>query len=381
MPSLFNKSILSVVGLGVVFSFSGMPSARADFVVIPPNRIVASIILYDQALRGMRNVVDQVMKIYESKAAASAQIQAARDNFWSNIDNPEGYEDRYRTYLEALLAKDIHYLGAYAALGPGADESIVFSQFGGDIDGGIPPEASPTFNAWVRAVRFALGAREGEMLSLTTTSAEMLAALEEPDVVKAYGEYQVQRDSVEFRDAGFGDFFQEQLARATDSVPVVFEDEPHPLSPTVIRRTYSSAPDRYSPVVDPALFDGGAEYLVATLPRRRMEGALYQYQVTPLDYAMTIRGADSHGAYFAGNPSGAERFNTMGDPRRQQLDAYMTSRFPRQPKLLMCSYDDYRDVVMWLDEVPDFAGLPAELSDVLRIKEKGNQCPPVWPGS
>ncbi|MCK0206915.1 hypothetical protein MWN33_02590 [Starkeya koreensis] len=188
--------------------------ARADFFVVPPNRTATKIILYSRALNGFRKAVESVQKAYASKASLSTEIAQARTEFWSRVGEPDGYEERYAEYLRLLLAKDYVYMAAGFPEGPNSQRGQIFARFGGDVDGGIPKEASVAFDGWISAIRQLHRRVEGQLLVLSPS--QLLDTLANPEVVAAYRRYQTLRDRAEYDRAGYLAYFD---ARAADAIP------------------------------------------------------------------------------------------------------------------------------------------------------------------
>ena len=95
------------------------------------------------------------------------------------------------------LSKNLSFLSTYLFEGVTENSRKAFllpEVLGGaKVDGGIPQGAVPAFETWVRSVRLALGKRDGELMVLADSSAEMerlIGALE--DSKDAYESYRQQ---------------------------------------------------------------------------------------------------------------------------------------------------------------------------------------------
>lgn len=375
--------------LAGLFSLVLVSQAMADFVIIPPNRTIARAILYDRALRGFSQAMENVREVYSGRAAFSAELVVARETFWAKLNEPEGYEDRYSEYMQLLLAKDWAYLTATLSYGPGSDEALVLSQFGGDIDGGLPSEASAAFERWVSEIRLFHGVKQGEFLWVLSGQ-ELRNALDSPGAVKAYNAYRMIRDRAEFAAAGYGSYFddmiRDSLAAESSRTPVEYilydwrqDKRGESFRMNRLSYLYTSAPEDFVPEINDKFLAEGImliEHKMGVRPGQEMGVKQTPNALTVVNIGV-MRGILSFWDDY--RTSGVERARIRSlkeTDRVKEIERYLWKQFGwksgelsgNDPLILTCIYGNFqKQIVGWYKQKPEIAPgpYPAEIGKML----------------
>lgn len=118
----------------------------------------------------LTEVLNAQQNFARAVAETNTEFWAARESLAEARPGSASHDNAAARLRKLQLGKDVYYLSSY--LQTGVDKhsqaaSQLAVMFGGaSIDGGIPAAALPWFEAWVKAVRASLGAKNGDILIL-----------------------------------------------------------------------------------------------------------------------------------------------------------------------------------------------------------------------
>lgn len=147
-----------------------------------------------------KNLQDSIKSAGEvSKEAGKfeSKIESARQAYW--LASPDKKDAAAKSFSDLLLSKDLYFATIQVADGIN-DHSAAVNQMvaalnrGHQLDGGIPPTASPAFLAWVRGLRSSMGARNDNAIVFVEPAAFNKALQDNTD---AYDRYRTDRDRAE----------------------------------------------------------------------------------------------------------------------------------------------------------------------------------------
>lgn len=375
----YRKQFVTTAVFASMFAFHtlGTP-AHADFMVVPPNRTTAKAILYGRAIDRIANAFEQVRTIYAAKSSLGVDIATARQEFWGNIDQQDGYDDRYAELLKLLLAKDYLYLMAKLPEGTESSFGQLFAGFGGDVDGGIAKSAASAFDAWVRSIRQHFGRTDGQML--VVDDQQLLVALDSPSVLERYRIYQMQRDRDEFRQSGYLAYFDKNAITAIPAedanTPVILKGPKElfntPEGAMGSRRwyEYSQVPELFVPDIAPDMNDPKAGWI-----KHIMTGNPFLPEETPKHLVNTLKqvegwhdvfGDEFRDKYNKDNKRIVGTFGKDDFDEKGRFHDYMEEKYgiddgPGKPGIIQCVYGtfgNWKTVVGWYGKVPDFSDAP-----------------------
>jgi hypothetical protein len=287
----------------LLFLFAFVSPTSAAVYLVPRGSTTGFVIGYGIG-NALRSAVQATEAMRASNANLSAQIAEVRRKFWVAYPKGSDLNKLEEDYARLLFAKDFQYFSFYLPEGPRGVAAKFASRYGGEVDGGIPEDARPAFVAWVYKVREALGGktvyRGNAMTSLPVdeliifTPDKLLAALDRPEVQKAYDDYKTARDRAEFARAGHRQDFddmQEKLVGTSElSPPEVLTDSLGP-GTQVIKVQYASVPEKFRPDLAIPLSEN-VTHVIYDMPKK-MEGSLRRIMVSKFygtsQYQLKIR--------------------------------------------------------------------------------------------
>lgn len=342
-------------------SFSVVNAAKADFIIAAPKRSVAGAVLFNYTLDGIRKAFDDMRTIVSAKAELSAEIALARKEFWSKIDQPSGYEERYARYMKALFAKDMYYFLTFFPEGKGGRLSELLTRMGGHVDGGISDGgALVAFDNWIDDLRFFNGATEGKLA--TSTPQRIVDSLTQPAAVKSYNTYRMIRDRAEFVNAGYGAYFDAEAKKFYDKLATTVTRTVSRRDDGIIWYSYSAAPEFFSPDIEEPMDQFfwvrhdmfGDPYKRIPSPKN-LVNTLKRVEITPAFHAWSFNGNSNKDGMPIFVP-----YTDNGD-RGQFMPKYFEKKYGAQrnfPRLIECIYGTagrFKKVLAWYKTVPDFS--------------------------
>ena len=154
-----------------------------------------------QVLQGLPDLVEASQEVSREKGKIEARISTARSAFFNEKATPAQKEKARDELYAALRQKDMSY--AILLITGGVTDASwnrirgMYALSGGELDGGIAPEALPLFNGWIDTVRSGLGARSPGQLLIVNDRAQLERAM--VAATPAYEKYIAVRNAVELQ--------------------------------------------------------------------------------------------------------------------------------------------------------------------------------------
>jgi hypothetical protein len=138
--------------------------------------------------------IQQAQKAGRSLQKFGAEIAEARQAFFVAAASSDQRQSAEKRFAQLLQQKDNHLLLMALIAGPAPAQGMSLDKAfaavsGGELDGGVPKSAQPSFERWVAAMRASIGS--------TSTATEQKIAQALVDNAGLYEQYKVERDRAE----------------------------------------------------------------------------------------------------------------------------------------------------------------------------------------